>query len=129
MYSYSAQNGVQSITLLSRFQVVKYRAGLGTSQPTPSGPGRSFWKDHDIERSFDVDFTRRQIFGMQKMRDAMRLCFEEDMLAHDAWRRTVIPKVQDILRGLLQWWVEEDFALPMQESPSFSRFQNRSSTN
>ncbi|GAU98180.1 hypothetical protein RvY_09360 [Ramazzottius varieornatus] len=110
-------------------KVVKYRAGLGTSQPTPSAPGRSFWKDHDIERSFDVDFTRRQIFGMQKMRDAMRLCFEEDMLAHDAWRRTVIPKVQDILRGLLQWWVEEDFAPPMQEPPSFSRFHNRSSAN
>ena len=109
-------------------KVVGYLDGLGASKPqSPKEPDRSFWKDHDIKRSLQVSFSDRHIAAIQLMRDAIKLCFQEDMIASDSWRHTVIPKVQDFLRDALQEWLLEEFLAEIPEPLSRSRFQHRSS--
>jgi hypothetical protein len=87
-----------------------YKGGVGkrkTATPLP------LWKDHDIDRSFEVDFTEEQISAVLALREWWPSCFADHLMKDAVWRHKILPKLQNINRRMLCWLLSQEFISPV----------------
>ncbi|OWA54426.1 putative ATP-dependent RNA helicase TDRD9 [Hypsibius exemplaris] len=100
-------------------KVTALKVGVGQTSPRtdPRSPRTDLrlplWKDHEIERDFEVDFSLQDIRGMVMLKEAWQFIFSRHLMRDAVLRNRLLPKQQSLCRRLLHWFRDRDFvAIP-----------------